>query len=91
MHNPRMAVFAEEFTANTEGLKQYIVEKSSGVFLWTVLVVRSLMTGLRNHDTVEELRKRLDLLPPELDQLYRHMIKSMHPLFTESKLRKCCR
>ena len=60
-----------------------IVERASGVFLWTVLVVRSIVKGFRNYDTIPELRARLDEYPPELDDLYRHMIQDMNPFYRE--------
>ena len=64
-------------------LRADIVDRSCGVFLWTVLIVRSLVTGLRNYDTAQDLRRRLDEYPPELDNLYRHMLQSMTPLYRE--------
>jgi hypothetical protein len=54
-----------------------IVEKSQGVFLWVHLVVRSLLEGLRNMDTVKLLRKRLRAFPSDLDLFFRHMFLSL--------------
>jgi hypothetical protein len=54
-----------------------VVEKSCGVFLWVVLVVRSLLIGLQNFDYVEELHQRLDILPSDLKDLYAHMLRIM--------------
>ncbi|KAK3986149.1 hypothetical protein QBC44DRAFT_222252, partial [Cladorrhinum sp. PSN332] len=51
-----------------------IVTKSAGVFLWVSLVVKSLLSGLRDGDTVMELRARLDELPSDLKDLYQHML-----------------
>jgi hypothetical protein len=51
-----------------------IVDKSSGVFLWVYLAVRSLLGGLRDGDSFKELRKRLEELPSDLKELYRHML-----------------
>ena len=58
-----------------------IVEKSSGVFLWVVLAVASLLDGLRNYDRVADLRKRLETLPPDLENLYSHMLDKLEPLY----------
>jgi hypothetical protein len=33
-----------------------IVEKTEGVFVWVELVVRNLLTGLRNRDDIVELK-----------------------------------
>ncbi|KAI3318136.1 hypothetical protein HD806DRAFT_513199 [Xylariaceae sp. AK1471] len=79
-----------------------LVNKSSGVFLWVVLVVKSLLDGLQNGDRIDELRERLEVMPRELKSLFSHMIRkvpmsyrrqaykflqlSLHSLDTETKL-----
>ncbi|KAL1860711.1 hypothetical protein Daus18300_009054 [Diaporthe australafricana] len=55
-------------------LTEEIVIKSNGVFLWVHLVVRSLLQGLRDGDTISELASRLHDLPSDLEQLYVHML-----------------
>ncbi|KAF6828989.1 hypothetical protein CPLU01_08219 [Colletotrichum plurivorum] len=47
-----------------------IARKSAGVFLWVTLVIRSLLAGLSNHDRVEDLQRRLDELPVDLEEFY---------------------
>ncbi|KAH7176878.1 hypothetical protein EDB81DRAFT_875669 [Dactylonectria macrodidyma] len=68
--NKAMFVDSEE----VEALIAEIARKSCGVFLWVVVVVRSLLEGLRDGDTVQELRKRVDEMPSELESLYQHML-----------------
>lgn len=58
-----------------------VASKSNGVFLWVVVVVRSLLEGLRNGDTLEELQERVEDMPSELGRLYRHMLMNIHPLY----------
>jgi hypothetical protein len=55
-------------------LADEVAEKSSGVFLWVVLVVQSLVQGLRNGDRISELQVRLNELPQDLEDLFRHML-----------------
>ena len=55
-------------------LVEEIVERSSGVFLWVFLVVRSLLRGMTNLDTAEELKARLRELPTELDEFFREIL-----------------
>jgi hypothetical protein len=55
-------------------LVEEIVSKANGVFLWVKLVVQSLRTGLGNRDSIKDLRRRLHLLPDDLEQLYSHML-----------------
>jgi hypothetical protein len=67
--------FSGRFRGEWEKLIEEIVDKSCGVFLWVVLVARSLLQGLQNFDSIVELRRRLDELPSDLEDLYAHMLK----------------
>ena len=64
-----------------------IVHSSSGVFLWVTLVVKSLMTGLTNRDSLPELRLRLRELPRDLKQLFRHMLDKTPPRYRNGQSR----
>jgi hypothetical protein len=64
-------------------LIEELVKKSAGVFLWVVLVVKSLVSGLRNGDEITHLRRRLESLPPDLEELYGQMLSSVDPLDRE--------
>jgi hypothetical protein len=68
---------------SANGLIEELVEKAAGVFLWVVLVVKSLVNGLRNGDDISHLRRRLASLPSDLEDLYSHMLKSIDPLDRE--------
>ncbi|KAI9150192.1 Urea amidolyase [Paramyrothecium foliicola] len=60
------------------GISQRLVDeittRADGVFLWVVLVVKSLDQGLQNYDTVDELLREIRKLPPDLEKLYDHML-----------------
>ncbi|PMD21752.1 hypothetical protein NA56DRAFT_748726 [Hyaloscypha hepaticicola] len=58
-----------------------ILEKADGVFLWVNLVVRSLLSGIRNRDGLEDLWERLRAMPKELEPLYSHLLGSIEPLY----------
>jgi hypothetical protein len=58
-----------------------ILDMSAGVFLWVTLAVKSLLKGLSNLDSIPDLQKRLRELPPELDDLYSLMLRSIQPKF----------
>ena len=64
-------------------LLEEIVRKAAGVFLWVNLVTTSLLAGLSNADRVTDLQRRLDLLPPELENLYQKMLDSLDPFYLE--------
>jgi hypothetical protein len=46
------------------------------------IVTKTLLDGLRNRDEISDLQRRLDVLPPDLDALYSHMIDHIDPLYT---------
>ena len=60
-----------------------ISAKAAGVFLWVTLVVRSLLEGLTNADRISDLRKRLEALPPDLEELYEKLLDSLDPFYFE--------
>ena len=64
-------------------LVQEIVEKARGVFLWVVLVVRSLLTGLRNADRISDLQRRLRDFPETLEKYFSHILASVEPFYRE--------
>ncbi|MCJ1386458.1 hypothetical protein MMC17_009584 [Xylographa soralifera] len=45
-----------------------ISAKSSGVFLWVYLVIRSLKDGLRNGDSISDLQRRVGSFPSDLEE-----------------------
>jgi hypothetical protein len=61
----------------TKIIFQEICDKSSGVFLWVVLVVKSLLNGISSGDRISDLQVRLKEIPEDLDALFDKMIGSM--------------
>ncbi|KAK1713466.1 hypothetical protein BDP67DRAFT_435703 [Colletotrichum lupini] len=64
-----------------EQLEDNIATKAVGVFLWVSLVVKSLLSGMENDDRVSDMQRRLDLLPPELENLYNAILNSLDPFY----------
>lgn len=60
-----------------ERLVQAITDKSSGIFLWVALVVKSLRQQVEDGYELSALEKELDSLPDELDDLFEHLLKSI--------------
>ncbi|RDW57467.1 hypothetical protein BP6252_13805 [Coleophoma cylindrospora] len=77
--NPLMQKLEIADKGATSQLIENITSKASGVLLWVVLVVRSLLNGLQDYDTTPDLLQKVDELPPDLERLYDHMIGSMSP------------
>ncbi|KAH8744417.1 hypothetical protein F5882DRAFT_342669 [Hyaloscypha sp. PMI_1271] len=64
-------------------LIESIISKAAGVFLWVNLVVVSLLAGMSYGDRIPDLQKRLDLLPPDLEELYDKLLRSLDPFYLE--------
>lgn len=60
-----------------ESLVSLIMEKADGVFLWVALVVKSLREGLENGQSCSDLTREVDILPDQLESLYRHILASL--------------
>jgi len=63
--------------ATLKALVSDIRSKADGVFLWVVLACRTLLEGFEAYDSAEELRQRVDELPPELESLFRHILNGL--------------
>lgn len=68
-------------------LIEAVTKKSSGVFLWVRLVIKSLLEGLRDGDTVEDLQARLLLIPEDLDLLFQKILGDLDAAYLEQAAR----
>ncbi|KAL4884224.1 hypothetical protein BJY04DRAFT_183164 [Aspergillus karnatakaensis] len=75
--HPAFGKLKKEEPIFTKDLVESTTKKSSGVFLWVSLVVKSLMTGMANGDRVVELEQRLIALPADLEGLFNKILQSV--------------
>ncbi|KAK8012861.1 hypothetical protein PG991_010236 [Apiospora marii] len=68
-------------------ISQYIVRTASGVFLWVVLVVKALLKGARNGDSVAQLKAYLFSLPADIELLFEHMLAKVDRQYREEGAR----
>lgn len=61
----------------SSGLTAEIVDKARGVFLWVYLVVRSLLQGVIEGDSADELYGRLRQIPQDLDEFFRQIMEGI--------------
>ncbi|KAF5989023.1 hypothetical protein FBULB1_1178 [Fusarium bulbicola] len=54
-------------------IRQRLVDKAQGVFLWLHLATRSIIEGIENRDSEDMLSLRLHELPGDLEKLYTDM------------------
>ena len=70
-----------ENDAGYETLTEEVINKAQGVFLWVTLVIRSLLEGAQYYDRLDDMRKRLDTFPADLDGFFTHMLQNVPPIY----------
>ena len=58
--------------------------RSEGIFLWAVLVCKSLMSGYEAEDDADTIQRRLDATPAGLEPLLSHMFSNIEDVHRES-------
>ena len=64
-------------------LRDEIVDKAEGVFLWVELAVRAQILGIKNDDPLDLLYKRLSALPRDVENIYRKMLGRIDECYSE--------
>ena len=64
-------------SVEVSGILTDLVNKASGVFLWVVLACRSLLSGFADFDRIAELRRLVDELPRELEDMFEKMLATV--------------
>jgi hypothetical protein len=58
-------------------LAKAMVENAQGIFVWSTLVVKRIREQIENGANLETLRREIDSLPRELNDLFEHIINSL--------------
>jgi hypothetical protein len=64
-----------------------ITERSQGLFLWASIAVPSILEGVNNSDSIDDLLQKLAELPQEITQLYDDQLKKIPATHREDTLR----
>jgi len=87
-NHKRMSELQSRDPETSGALVRGVIDKASGVFLWVVLVVSSLLEGLTNRDRIPDLQRRLAMLPADLVDLYEHiLLRQIDPFYHEQSSR----
>jgi len=65
-NNHKMVNMMNKNPVNSAQLVQSVTKWADGVFLWVILVVKSLLKGLSNRDSIAILQRRLEVIPGDL-------------------------
>jgi hypothetical protein len=60
-----------------------IATRARGVWLWVFLVVRGLQRDLQSKESYDHLRKRIEDIPPKLDDYFRRMWAQIDPIYRD--------
>ncbi|KAK2690193.1 hypothetical protein QWA68_010950 [Fusarium oxysporum] len=90
--HPSMKRHMRRYPEDSASLMNELVDKSCGVWLWIILACRSICGGFDDHDRLSEIRRRVDELPPELKDMFMHMLSKIHRRHQEqgAQLLKIC-
>lgn len=60
-------------------MQNYIIRYAQGVFLWVYITVSIAVDGFKNHEDIQAIRQRIEKLPPQLDDLFTHVLNERIP------------
>lgn len=68
-------------------LVEGLIEKAEGVFLWSSIMIKDLIKGSNNGDSIDELRNRLCVTPSTIYGLYRRILGGLDKLYLDYALK----
>ncbi|KAI0854566.1 hypothetical protein F4860DRAFT_499063 [Xylaria cubensis] len=78
--NKRFKALTKDVSAYAN-LADEVVARAQGVFLWVVLVVRSLLEGATYADSLNDMRRRLEAFPKDLETYFQRMIDDIPEVY----------
>ena len=73
----RILPTAAEASDWLEWMKNNILDRAEGVFLWVDLAVKDQIRGLKNGDSLRQLEESLECLPDEIEDIYARMLSQI--------------
>ena len=72
-----------------KGIESFILNNAQGVFLWVVLTLSIALDGISNHEDLAVVRDRVTHLPPELDEMFTHILTKRIPQHHQQEAFRC--
>ncbi|KAK8023927.1 hypothetical protein PG993_011993 [Apiospora rasikravindrae] len=69
------------------GIITQISSQARGVFLWVFLVVRSLLRDIQSQEPFEHLQRRVNELPPSLDEYFQRIFDKIDAIYRQQTAR----
>ena len=79
--HPRWSALMTEDPSQGNWLIEEVERRAAGVFLWVFLVTKRLRESLTNRDRVQDIRRRLESLPVELEIFFKQILDSVDPFY----------
>ena len=73
LENSQAFTAAERRDSRYRTFIEAVIERAKGVFLWVYLVVKELLKGLGQRNKLEDLQKKLDTVPDDLEDYFRQI------------------
>lgn len=73
----QMLSTAAEVPLWLERVKDRILDRAEGVFLWVDLAVKDQIRGLKNGDSLQQLEESLEILPDKIEDIYARMLSQI--------------
>ncbi|KAF2403194.1 hypothetical protein EJ06DRAFT_554712 [Trichodelitschia bisporula] len=70
-------VFQKLRNEEKESLLRTMLDRAQGVLLWVRLVIAELRKGLTDWDTFAQLKQKVDALPQDMVELFKHLLNSV--------------
>ncbi|KAF0642257.1 hypothetical protein FPSE5266_03987 [Fusarium pseudograminearum] len=86
-YHPYMIQLSAMNPETVELITKSIVERASGVFLWVVLVCRSVIEGCDAFETASDLQSRVDESPKEIEELLNHILQTIDPRWEDEAMK----
>lgn len=77
----------QSLAGNVTHFVDTLVKMASGVFLWLDLMIKDLIKGAKNGDTIEQLQSRLERTPATIDGMYAHILENLDPIYHREGLK----
>ena len=78
-------LFVELEKANSQysTMSSQLVERAQGVFLWVSLAVTGITDNIHNGDTADEIQKRIEDIPADLDDFFNRILHSIPKFYQQ--------
>ena len=87
--NPAVRNISDVEAESIEEIASFILNSAQGVFLWVVLTLSIALDGISNHEDLAVVRDRVTHLPPELDEMFTHILTKRIPRQHQQEAFRC--